>query len=200
PYRDGLIFEGTLLQHGGKELAFAGALSHPPHTTHEILQPEAYLHPETFRPLPIPDVRPLIADKYTMYDSGSFGELDVRALLKQLGNRRVADEIASNWQGGAYLAFAPAGPGGKVVPPSNAANVALLYVSHWKTTEALQKFAKLYADGVSLRYKTKEVRQKAACDPGADCLQWTTEIATEEGPVIIEEWPDNTLLISESFD
>lgn len=203
PYRDGLIFEGTLLQHGGKEMAFNGALTHPPHTTHEILQPEAYLHPEKFSPLPIPDVRPLIADKYTMYDSGSVGELDVRALLKQLGNRRVADEIAANWQGGAYLAFGPATPAGKdakATAPKATSEVALLYVSHWKTPEAAQKFAKLYADGVAKRYQTTEVRQTAACTAGADCTKWNMEITTEEGPVIISEWPDNTLVISESFD
>lgn len=200
PYRDGLIFEATLLQRGGKELAFAGALAHPPHTTHEILQPEAYLHPEPLPSLPIPDVRPLIADKYAMYDSGSFGELDVRALLKQLGNRKVADEIAGFWQGGAYLAFAPAAQNGKVAPPTDPADVALLYVSHWKTPEALQKFAKLYADGVARRYKTTELRQKASCTSGTECSQWTTQITTEEGPVIIEEWPNNILIISESFD
>ncbi len=200
PYRSGLIFEATLLQHGGKQLAFSGALSNPPHSSHEILQPEAYLQAEKLQPLPIPDVRPLIADKYAMYDSGSFGELDVRALLKQLGNRKVAEDVAAAWQGGAYLAFAPAGPNGKAAPPSNAADVALLYVSHWKTPEMAQKFAKLYAEGVSQRYKTAEVREKAECAPGAECNQWSMEIATNEGPVIITEWPDNTLLISESFD
>jgi hypothetical protein len=203
PYRDGLIFIGTLLQHSGKEAAFEGALSHPPHTTHEILQPEAYMHPEKLPALPIPDVRPVIADKYTMYDSGVFGELDVRALLKQLGNRRVADDIAANWQGGAYLAFAPVDPStkdAKAVAPKTASDVALLYVSHWKTPEAAQKFAKLYADGVGKRYKTSEVRQSAACNAGADCNKWNMEITTEEGPVIISEWPDNTLVISESFD
>ena len=200
PYRYGLIFEATLLQHGGKQLAFTGALSRPPHTSHEILQPEAYLEPEKVAPLPIPDVRPLIADKYVMYDSGGFGELDVRALLKQLGDRKVAEDIASAWQGGAYLAFAPTAPDGKATPPSDAANVSLLYVSRWKTPEMAQKFAKLYADGVSQRYKTSEVREKAECTPGADCNQWSMEIATNEGPVIITEWPDNTLLISESFD
>lgn len=203
PYRDGLIFIGTLLQHSGKEAAFNGALSHPPHTTHEILQPEAYMHPEKMPPLPIPDVRPLVADKYTMYDSGVFGELDVRALLKQLGDRRIANDIAANWQGGAYLAFGPSDPSNKdakAIAPKAVSDVALLYVSRWKTPEAAQKFAKLYADGVAKRYKTSETRQSADCTAGADCTKWNMEITTEEGPVIISEWPDNTLVISESFD
>ena len=200
PYRDGLIFEATLLQRGGKDLAFNGAMLHPPRTTHEILQPDAYLHPETLPALPIPDVRPLIADKYAMYDSGIFGQLDVRALLKQLGFRKVADDIASSWQGGAYLAFAPAGTDGKAASPTDAAKVALLYVSHWKTPEALEKFAKLYAEGVSQRYKTIDSRQKGACTSDAECSRWSTEISTNEGPVIIEEWPGNVLVISESFD
>jgi hypothetical protein len=114
----------------------------------------------------------------------------------------VADDVAANWQGGAYLAFAPvdASKDGKGGAPKTASDVALLYVSHWKTPEAAQRFAKLYADGVAKRYKTSEVRQSAACTAGADCNKWNMEITTEEGPVIISEWPDNTLVISESFD
>jgi hypothetical protein len=40
-----------------------------------------------------------------VYDSGGIGEVDVRALLKQYGERKIADEVSTAWQGGAYVTF-----------------------------------------------------------------------------------------------
>ena len=39
----------------------------------------------------------------------------------------------------------------------------------------------------------------AAC-AGAKCPASAVEILTEEGPVIVEHWSDNTVLVTESFD
>jgi len=198
PYREGLFFEAALLQHGGKQLAFTGALAHPPHNTHEVLQPEAYLNGEKLPPLNVPDLRPIIADKYEHYDSGGIGERDVGGMLKQFGEKRAASDLSPAWRGGAYVAFrrTAANPQGT---PATPADVALVYVSRWKTPEAAQKFAKVYAANVAKRYKTAEVGRTATC-AGAQCPVATAEVSTNEGPVIIEQWPDNTLVISESFD
>lgn len=197
PYRDGLIFEAALLERGGKQLAFTGALAHPPRNTHEVLQPDAYLNGERVPPLHVPDLRPIVSGKYELYDSGGFGELDVRALLKQYGEKRAAADLSPAWRGGAYIAFRKTGAA--VIPGTagSPADVAMIYVSRWRTTEAAQKFAKLYAAAVARRYKTAQPQSTAAC---AGTCPVSTEIATEEGPVIIEQWPDNTLVISESFD
>ncbi|HEY1272088.1 MAG TPA: hypothetical protein VGF08_08890 [Terriglobales bacterium] len=198
PYRDGLLFEAALLQRGGKKMAFSGALTNPPRNSHEVLQPEAYLASEKPSRVRMPDVRPLVAEKYELYDSGGFGELDVRILLKQLGEKRVAADLAMAWDGGAYVAFRPANPMPELLGPGNAADVALLYVSHWKTPEAAQKFAKAYTAGVARRYKNAELQRIPACT--GNCPTMTSEWTTEEGPVIVEQWADNTVLVSESFD
>ena len=194
PYRDGLLFEAVLLQKGDKKLAFAGVLAHPPKTTHEILQPKTYLEAEQLAPVTIPNVLPLLDGKYEVYDTGSFGELDVRALAKQLGEKRFANDIASAWQGGSYVTFKHAASASP-----KASDVALFYVSHWKTAEAAQRFGRLYASGVSKRYKNVDAKAVAAC-AGSNCPVGVAQIATEEGPVIIEQWADNTVVISESFD
>jgi hypothetical protein len=34
----------------------------------------------------------------------------------------------------------------------------------------------------------------------APCPTGAAEVSTEEGPVIVEQWPDNTVIVSESFD
>ena len=195
PYREGLIFEGELLAHGGKPMAFAGAFARPPQTTHEVLEPRAYLEHEYIAPVRIPDVKGLLAGKYEMYDSGSVGQLDIRALLEQYGERRIADELSSNWRGGTYLAFkrtpAPATP--------TTADVALLYVSRWKSEKAAAQFAKIYMTAVATRYQKPSPQSLVAC-MDTNCPVSRTEVGTEEGPVIVEEWSDNSVIISEGFD
>ncbi len=194
PYRDGLLFEAALLEKGGKKLAFGGVFAHPPKTTHEVLQPKAYLEGEQLSPVTIPDLQPLLGGKYEVYDTGSIGELDVRVLAKQFGEKRLANEIGAAWQGGSYVTFQHS----SVAIPS-ASDVALLYVSHWKSAQAAERFGRMYAAGVSKRYKTAEVKSLAAC-VGAQCPVGSAQITTEEGPVIIQQWADNSVVISESFD
>ena len=194
PYRDGLLFEAALLEKGGKKLAFAGVFANPPKSTHEVLQPKSYLEAEKLAPVEIPNVQHLLEGKYEVYDTGSFGELDVRALAKQFGEKRVANDTAAAWQGGSYVTYkhpAAAAP--------TASEVALLYVSHWKSAQAAERFGRLYAAGVSKRYKTAEVKPVAACN-ASNCPVGVAQILTEEGPVIIEQWVNNTVVISESFD
>jgi hypothetical protein len=77
-YREGLIFEGELLEKGGKQMAFSGVFARPPRNTHEVMQPTAYMNREKLSPVHIPDVQQILSDKYAVYDAGGVGELDVR--------------------------------------------------------------------------------------------------------------------------
>ena len=67
--------------------------------------PRAYIEHEKLPSLAMPDLRQAVKEKYKVFDTGSVGELDVRAILEQSGNRKIADSLASNWQGGRYIAF-----------------------------------------------------------------------------------------------
>jgi phosphopantetheinyl transferase (holo-ACP synthase) len=197
PYREGLIFEGELLEKGGKQMAFSGVFARPPHNTHEVLQPTAYINREKLSPIRIPDVQQILSDKYAVYDSGGIGELDVRALLKTYGNRKEADNLAAGWQGGAYVAFRRTAK-----TASNAlttADLALLYVSRWKSSPSAERFAHVYASAIAQRYKNVTPQPAASC-VGVKCPVSAVQILTEEGPVIVEQWADNTVLVSESFD
>lgn len=192
PYREGLIFEGELLQAGGKKLAFPEVFAHPPQTTHEIIQPRAYLEHQKVAQVPLPDANAL-GDQYEVYDSGSMGELDVRALLWQLGTRTLAEDLSRDWRGGAYAAFRKKAAG------TSTADLKLLYVSRWNSPEAAQRFAKFYVAGISRRYRSANADASVACST-ADCPVSSAVIATEEGPVMVDLWKDNTVLVSESFD
>jgi hypothetical protein len=197
PYREGLIFEGELLEKGGKQMAFSGVFARPPHNTHEVLQPTAYINSEKLAAIHIPDVQQILSDKYAVYDSGGIGELDVRVLLKTYGNRKEADNLAAGWQGGAYVAYRRTAK--TAADALTTADLALLYVSRWKSSPSAERFAHVYAAAIAQRYKNATPQAAASC-AGAKCPVFAVQILTEEGPVIVEQWADNTVLVSESFD
>jgi hypothetical protein len=196
PYRDGLIFEAEILEKAGKQAAFAGIFARPPRNTHEVFDPKAYLEHAKLASVAIPDVHALLANQYEVYDSGSFGELDVRSLLHQFGDRRTSTELASNWEGGTYVAFKKTQTS---TPQPSTGDLALIYVSHWKNAQAAEKFARFYATTVARRYPGATVDAVPAC-AAAPCPTGAASISTNEGPVIVEDWPDNTVIVSESFD
>jgi hypothetical protein len=195
-YNEGLIFEGELLQKGGRKMAFAGVFARPPQNSHEVLQPEAYINREKLEPVHIPDMHALLNNQYDVYDSGGIGELDVRALLKQYGERKIAADLAAAWQGGAYVTYRRANK--DAIAPATR-DLAVLYVSRWKSAQAAERFAQFYTTAVSQRYRSPAPAAQPAC-AGANCPVSSAQIATEEGPVIVEHWADNTVVVSESFD
>ena len=196
-YKEGLIFEGELLHKGGKEMAFAGTFARPPRNSHEVLHPETYINGEKLPALRIPDMKDVLNNQYEVYDSGSIGELDVRALLKQYGERRIADSLSSEWQGGSYVLYRRKGDAATQAAVTTA-DLALLYISRWKTPQAAARFAKFYAGALPQRYRSATAESAAAC-AGSACPVSSAQIATEEGPVMVEHWNDNTVTVSESF-
>jgi hypothetical protein len=197
-YQGGLIFEGELLHKGGKKMAFAGAFARPPRSSHEVLQPETYINGEKLPVVRIPDMRGLLGDQYSVYDSGGIGEVDVRALLKQYGERKIADDVSAAWQGGAYVTYRRKDNGVADVPASTG-DVALLYVSRWKTAQMAEHFARFYSGAVSQRYRSASVQPVQACS-GTNCPVSMAQFLTEEGPVIVEHRGDNSVIVSEGFD
>src|SRR5216684_7595161 len=129
-YNEGHIFEGELLHKGGKRMAFAGVFARPPRNSHEVLQPDAYISGVKLPPVRIPDMGQLLSNQYEVYDSGGIGEIDVRALLKQYGERKIAAELSSAWQGGAYVTYRRATKAAAEISPA-LSDLAFLYVSRW---------------------------------------------------------------------
>jgi hypothetical protein len=197
PYLAGLIFEGELLQKGGKPLAFAGAFARPPRTTHEVLHTKAYLDHEKVPTVDLPDVQGLLGNQYSIYDSGGIGELDVRALLEQYGERKAAGDIAADWMGARYVSFRKASNAATSDP--SVGDLALLFVSRWRTNESAQRFAKAYVGAVSRRYANAVAQPLVSC-AGSQCPIAAANFSTDDGPVLINEWADNTVVVCESFD
>jgi hypothetical protein len=196
-YNEGLIFEGELLQKGGKKMAFTGAFVRPPKNSHEILQPESYINSEKLPPTTVPDLKNLVGEQYEVFDSGGIGQLDVRAYLKQYGERRSADDVSSAWEGGAYVAYRRKKDATDTAPST--ADLATVYVSRWKTSQAAARFARFYATTVGRRYQTATIQTPTACS-GEKCPVSSAQFLTEEGPVLVEQWANNSVIVSESFD
>ncbi|HST12800.1 MAG TPA: hypothetical protein VLL05_20655 [Terriglobales bacterium] len=197
PYRDGLFFEADILAQRGKTAAFQGVFAQPPRNTHEVFDSKAYLEHAKLAPLRIPDVAAVLSKDYEVFDTGSFGELDIRALLKQFGDKHGATDFAPAWAGGTYVAFKRMQASAGADPTT--ADVALLYLSHWKTSQAAEHFARFYATTVAKRYQNVVVQAVPTC-AAAPCPVGAALVSTEEGPVIVEQWPDNTVIVSESFE
>ena len=180
PYRYGLGFVQALLNKGGKELAFAGALKNPPQNSRQIMEPAAYLKRENLEPLELPHMSLLLGKNYERCDVGSVGEFDVMVLLKQFTSEKLAEQLSSEWRGGAYYAAlkheaeeaqssaekdsTKGKAQKKEAEPATTKSVALLYLSRWSSPDAAQKFAKAYASMLLSRYRFADAEQIKAKD------------------------------------
>jgi hypothetical protein len=195
PYRYGLDFEAELLRTGGREKAFPSALSNPPRTTRQIMEPKTYLSGETLDPMRLPDFQRDFKN-YERFDVGAMGEFDVAILVDQYAGTEVSHNLYPHWRGGYYYAARPKG--------DPTAPLALLYVSRWSSPEKAAAFAAIYAQALAKRYKhAHEVTEDGIDRPDnlqkLESLTGTHTWLTEEGPVVIAVEGDS-LLITESLD
>jgi hypothetical protein len=200
PYREGFAFELELLRKRGRDAAFAGAFARPPRSTHDVLEPDSYIREASSPIVTIPDLKELLGSAYQPYDSGSVGELDVRTMAKQFGRENDMYLLAPNWNGGAYVAVKRVGGGtGTKLTTSD---LALVYVSRWKSLESAKHFAELYKRALPKRLTVlQEHAAESKCNaPSCTEPLWSAHLATSEGPTLLEIWPGNVLLITQSFD
>ena len=197
PYGDGLTFETALLQRS-KDTAFSGAFRRPPEDTHEILDVDAYLNSHPVEWLILPDLTKELGPGYEKYDEGSMGQLDVRILVEQYADEKVAGRMAQAWRGGAYYAA-----GSKDRKLTGTSKVALLYLSRWENDDDANQFAKLYADYVPQRYaRATHLTADAVADqfcPNSSC-NTSYFFQTNEGWVTIQRVDGPFVLITEGFD
>jgi hypothetical protein len=195
PYRYGLEFVAELLKRGGKDKAFAAAFREPPHTTRQIMEPNAYLSGERLEPMRLPDFKQDFKN-YDRFDIGAIGEFDVAILVDQYAGVEVSHDLYPHWRGGYYYSVHPKG--------DPAAPLGVLYVSRWSNSEKAAQFAAVYAKSLEKRYKHVHEVTEAGHKPVGDLekvenLTGSHTWLTEEGPVVIDVNADS-VLITESLD
>ena len=201
PYREGLGFEVELLRRGGRQMAFAGALTRPPANTHQILHPEAYLEKSATGAMAIPDLRPVLGAEYEIYDRGMMGELDARIMAQEFGRENDLYTVAATWNGGGYVAVKRAGIASQKLTPSD---ISLLYISRWKTAKAAKRFAEIYKAALAKRENVERDQtvdntncMEAACSGGT---LWSAKLLTNQGTSYLEILPGNTVFIAQGFE
>jgi hypothetical protein len=198
PYREGLIFELALFSHGGREMAFRGAFLRPPADTHQILQPEAYLKNERPARVVIGDLAPIFGIDYEAYDSGSVGEFDVQVMAEDFGRENDIYSVAREWNGGSYVAVKRAGLAADAEVKT--ADLALVYLSRWKTRKAAERFGQIYLDGLAKRMPLADLKKQRCLEEPCSGAQWEAHASSAEGPVHIELWPGNLVIVTQSVD
>jgi hypothetical protein len=204
PYYDGFTFELEVLKRAGTRGAFAGIFARPPRDTHEIMQPEAYLAETRPAAFALPNLLPALGSGYQAFDSGSIGELDVRIMAKQFGRDNDAYSVAPYWNGGAYLAVRKPSAQGKKEAELTPADLAMMYVSRWKSAAAAERFAELYKNALLRRSKLFDAAaaKSVQCDGrSSDCTaRWRARFDTDDGPVVMEVSQNNTLMITQGLE
>jgi hypothetical protein len=195
PYRYGLDFVTELLHNGGKDKAFAGAMTNPPCNSRQIMEPQTYLSGEHLSPMALPNFKEDFKS-YDRFDVGAIGEEDTSVLLEQYANDKASKDLYPHWRGGYYYA---------VRPKKNAsAPLALLYVSRWSDAESAVTFAAIYAKALPKRYKQVQESEKDAQNavlnlPTLSTLSGTHTWVTESGPVVIAVQRER-VMITEGLD
>jgi hypothetical protein len=192
PYQDGLKFEQTVLKDQGQAGAFAGVLDRPPASSYEIMNPRAYMRKRKVPVLQMPDVHPLLDANYEPYDIGVMGQLDVRMLTELFGGQEMSEALTPAWDGGIYHAV-QSRKAKTEAEKNSTASIGLFYLSQWKTPQAAQAFAKMYADELGKKYSNVTRDTKDEADETEQIYN------TSEGPVVLTT-NGRLVFASESFD
>jgi len=144
PYNSGMKFQDAVLRARGTA-GFREVFRQPPHSTREILHPEAYLKPES-----APKLRPPRLARegpYRTLAAGSIGEFDYAVLLRQYADDEAARHVAPGWRAGRYRFLEHKRDGGTV----------LLQASHWKDRDTAREFFRSYRSVLASKWETFEV-------------------------------------------
>ncbi len=155
-----------------KARAFREPYRHPPETSYEVMNPEAWARGERFPVMTIAKFSALLKGKFERYDAGAIGAFDAHLLAKQYENNETADRVARGWRGGYYFAVHPI----HALKP----RLNLIFASQWKDEAAAAIFSGTYVRGLGQRYTSAQPDTAANGGPGV--RRWKTE----EGPVTIE--------------
>jgi hypothetical protein len=200
PYRYGVDFVAQVLIKEGKQKAYADALTNPPSTSRQIMEPEKYMAGERIEPMKLVDFEHDFKG-YDRFDIGAVGEFDVAVLIDQYAGVERSKALYPEWRGGYYYAVRPKGEA--------AAPIGILYVSRWASAEKAGQFAAVYGESLKKRYaQAQEMDSSGApladdkpprMGDQASSLSGRHTWKTEEGSVLVEVKGD-TVLVSESLD
>lgn len=133
PYDQGYTFVEAVYNDGGWE-AVDAAFANPPTSTEQILHPEKYLAGEQPVEVQVNDFTGALGDDWTLWDSNTYGEYQIRVILQNSSmSDQQAEVAASGWGGDTY-----------VVAGTEDVD-AIHWVTAWDTEQDANEFARAWA-------------------------------------------------------
>jgi hypothetical protein len=130
----------TYRQAGNSFSAVDALYATPPASTSHILHPDKFrsgIQPESVH---LPDIAATLGPEWRNVGSGVLGELYLRVLLEQYGERAEASRVASAWSGDHWLLLEHQGRSTMIVK------------SVWETETSARTFFNSYARGLRKRF------------------------------------------------
>jgi hypothetical protein len=149
PYVDGLGFALQLY----KQKGFAGvdaAFSNLPVSTAQILHPDTYAAGVQPLDVPAPDLAGQLGAPWRRLDTNVLGELGIRNVLAQYGDRQTAQTAASGWRGDRWQLLEHDG------------QLALVLRTMWGTDAQASRFFLTYGQGLKARFPDARAEEQSA--------------------------------------
>jgi hypothetical protein len=154
PYIEGFAFVRQAYRNAGNSYtAIDEILKRPPESTSEILHPDRYAAGIKPTDVELPDVSGALGAEWRRVGSGALGELDLRVLLEQYGDRSEATRVAAGWAGDRWLLLEKEG------------RSTLVLKTNWQSETQATSFFSAYKRGLRNRFSSalteedSEVRQ-----------------------------------------
>jgi hypothetical protein len=149
PYVDGLGFAMQLY----KQKGFAGvdaAFSNLPVSTAQILHPDTYLAGVQPIDVAAPDLAAQLGEPWHRLDTNVLGELGIRNVLAQYGDRQTAQTAAAGWRGDRWQLLEQDG------------RLALVLRTVWGTDAQASRFFLNYGQGLKARFPDARAEEQSA--------------------------------------
>jgi hypothetical protein len=144
PYKGGMLFQDAVYRKMGKA-SFAEVFRRPPLSTHQIMQPAAYLDkvgPTLPQAIAIPNPK-----RYRKLAEGTLGEFDIDILCRQYGSEEQAESLDPELQGSQFTLF----------EEKKEKYPVLAFSTKWSSPEKAGEFMKFYLQVLKKKAKTVDV-------------------------------------------
>jgi len=149
PYREGLLFQQTVLEKEG-DAGFKTVFQKPPKSTQQVLHPEKYF--SGVEPVAV-ELPPFAGrGEYRTLLEGTLGELDHSILLRQYAGPETAAALAPLWRGGRY----------RLLEHRRDGRPVLMHASEWENQEAAAQFFVAYRSVLRGKWKRFDVAEESA--------------------------------------
>jgi hypothetical protein len=141
PYVEGFNFVRQAYRESGNSFAAIDELlKNPPESTAQIMHPDKYKGGARPVDVELPDLANALGSDWRRVGGGVLGELDVRVLLEQYGDRAEANRVAAGWNGDRWILVEKEGRSTIVLKTS------------WQSDVAAQEFFSAYKRGLRARF------------------------------------------------